>query len=572
MVFNGCIQILQGTIPVILLVLLKKMIDQVVLAAAGNGGEESIFLLVVLTGLVTLVNQLVKNLAAWGNREQGRIVSDYMSGVLLEKAVDLDFAFFENPERLDELQRAQQQAIHRPSQIVNALAGILRNSVSLGGVLWLLWSFQPLIILVLFAGALPSFLNRLFFSTRQFLNDRKYTQVERRSFYQQMMLLDRQHAKEVRLFQLGDRILEDFRELRANLRRIRHDLDLRNFILSSITGAVNVLLIFSAYGWIVQGVLKGSVSVGGFVLFYQAFQRGQGYLQGVTGGLASLFSHNLFIQNLYTFLGTPSRVDSSEGSYKPSSPYPGEIEVRNVSFSYPGRQEKVLHEVNFRVQPGEIVALVGQNGSGKTTLVKLLSRLYDPDQGGVFLHGHDIRHWDLKALRSHMGVLFQDFIRYNLTLEENIAYGDLSKKTNRDNLKRALDEAGGADLYKSLPRGFDTLLGVMFEQGKELSGGEWQKVALARGLYKDAGILILDEPTSSLDPRAEYEIFQRIGEFLQGRSVILVSHRMATVRMADRICVLHQGRIVEEGTHDQLMSLKGHYHELFTLQAENYQI
>ena len=570
LVLNLLLQLVNGVFPVLLLFLLKRMVDAVAQAAGGEGNYSRILIVIVLTGLVTLGSHITGALAQWISREQGRRVTDYMTGMLLEKSETLDYQFFEDSKKLDSLQRAQEQAASRPRMIVNSLAGILQNAISLAGVLWIIARFNPLIILVLFLASLPGLVNRLFFSSKEYRRERDCTVKERRSFYYQFMMLERDYAKEVRLFHLGRTIMERFYKGREELRKIRNELDARRTLYTIISNTFMVILVFSAYIWVGKDVVKGQVSVGDFVMFYQAFQRGQGFLRGALNGMTSLYSHNLFLRNLFEFLNDEPQIVSPENPVMLKCPLKGGIVFENVSFTYPRSQNKVLDNLSLEIGEGEVVALVGLNGCGKTTLVKLLCRLYEVNDGAIKIDGYDIRQMNLQDLRENVGVIFQDFVKYNLTLRENIHIGDWNSPLDRKRLEEAVNLAGAEDLVENLDEGYDTFLGVLFEHGKELSGGQWQKVAMARAFYKDSGIIVLDEPTSSLDPKAELEVFSRFKSMVTRKTALLISHRMATVRMADRICVMDKGRIAEEGTHDELMEKKGLYFELFNLQAENY--
>ncbi len=570
MVFNIIFQILQGIFPIISLLLLKMMVDEISRAAKGEGDLERLIFIVVLTGFVTLVSNIIGLLGGWGGREQGRHMADFMNGVIMKKAGEVDYPYFEDSEKLDEMERAVEEAQFRPGEIVNTIGSLIQNGVSLFGVMLLIFRFHPLIVLILLFSALPGLITRLFFSNREYLNERSVTEKERKSSYYQFLMLERNCAKEVRLFNLTGEILGQFTALRADLRDIRNSLDKRNTLISSFSSAFMVSLVFASYVWVAKDVLAGAVSVGAFVMFYQAFQRGQDFLRTFLGGIAGLYGQNLFLQNLFLFLDNEPAITGATLTHAPLDEVPGVISFENVSFSYPKQERTVLSGMNLKLKPGEVVALVGENGCGKTTLIKLLCRLYDPTGGSVKLDGRNLKELNPGCVADQVGVIFQDFMEYNMTVAENIAFGDMSTPPDRDRIERAARKAGIHDMIMNLPQGYDTVLGVFFTNGHELSGGQWQKIAVARAFYKDAPVIVLDEPTSSLDPKGEFEIFQRFKEILRNKTALIVSHRMATVRMADRICVMDQGRIAEEGTHEELMEKRGLYHELFTTQALNY--
>jgi ATP-binding cassette, subfamily B, bacterial len=570
MFFNGVFQILQGIFPIFSLLLLKMMVDEVSAAAGGRGDAPRLIFIILLTGGVTLLSNIVSLLGGWSSREQGRHMADFMNGVIMEKAGAVDFPFYENSENLNILDRAMDEAQFRPGEIVSTLASLIQNGVALTGVVILIFKFHPLVVGILFLSALPSLLTRLFFSNREFLNERKVTEKERMASYFQFLMMDRDCAKEVRLFNLTSEILKKFSVLRKDLRDIRHELDKRNTIVSFFSSAFMVFMVFAAYIWVARDVMTGSVTVGAFVMFYQAFQRGQGFLRGFLGGVASLYGHNLFLQNLYQFLDYEPFLADPKKPQVLESPIRGDICFQDVSFTYPGKERVILDHLNLTLRSGEVVALVGENGCGKTTLIKLLCRLYDVNKGAVTLDGVDLRALTQGSVADQVGVIFQDFMEYDMTVSQNIAYGDMSVPPDQARIRLAAQKAGIHNWIEDLPQGYETILGVFFTNGQELSGGQWQKIAMARAFYKDAPIVILDEPTSSLDPKAEFEIFKQFKSILNNKTALIVTHRMATVRMADRICVMKGGGIAEEGTHEELMALEGIYCDLFTTQAMNY--
>ncbi|MDC7223194.1 MAG: ABC transporter ATP-binding protein, partial [Spirochaetales bacterium] len=570
MVFNGTFQVLQGIFPILSLLLLKMMVDEVSAAASGSVDAPRLIFIILLTGAVTLLSNLIGLLGSWGNREQGRHMADFMNGIIMKKAGEVDFSYFENPEHQDELERAVSEAQFRPGEIVSTMASLIQNGVSLAGVVILIFQFHPLIVAILLLSALPGLLTRIFFSNREYLNERSVTEKERRASYFQFLMLDRDCAKEVRLFNLTGELFGQFTALREELREVRHNLDRRNTLVSSFSSAFMVFLVFAAYLWVARDVMAGSVTVGAFVMFYQAFQRGQGFLRSFLGGVASLYGHNLFLRNLYQFLDYEPTLSAPEHPDTLHKPVRGEIDLKEISFTYPNTNKVILDRLSLSLRSGEVVALVGENGCGKTTLIKLICRLYDVKEGAILLDGVDFRRLTPGSVADQVGVIFQDFMEYNMTVAQNIAYGDMSSPPDRERIEGAAKKAGIHRMIEALPQGYDTVLGVFFTNGQELSGGQWQKIAMARAFYKDAPVIILDEPTSSLDPKAEYEIFNRFKEILSDRTALLVSHRMATVRMADRICVMDKGRIAEEGSHEELMERRGIYYDLFTTQAMNY--
>lgn len=624
-VANALLLVVQGLLPVASIYLLRLLVDAVVAAVAGlpAGGVASdaapalpgsgllpavgavqynVFVVLLAAGAVMLLSGLARTVGGVVSREQGRRVMDYMHNVIHHKAVAVDLEFYENATYQDSLHRAQEEASFRPAIIVNALTGVAQNVISLAGVAWLLLAFSWPVLLVLVAATVPGMLVRLVFSRRQYQRERALTERERSASYYNYMLVGKEHAKEVRMFGLGQLFIERFQALRHQLRRVRLSIDSAAAFFSSLAHVASTVLVFSAYFWVARDAIAGRVSVGEFVMFYHAFQRGQGFLQSVLDGVSRLYENNLFLTNLYEFLDIPIRDGTSPAAAPAPSRAPMDgvpsngqtrvaadtadglaasprfagrsaapaVRFEDVWFTYPGTERTVLKGVDLSIPAGGVTALVGLNGAGKTTLVKLLCRLYQVDQGRILLDGVDICTIDPQQLRRRIGVIFQDFARYQLSVRDNIWFGDVSREPDAQQLERAARQAGVHDAIASLSQGYDTILGRLFQNGHELSIGQWQKTALARAFFRDTEMVVLDEPTSAMDPRAEYELFAAFRDILNGRSALLISHRMSTVRMADHIYVMQDGVIVEHGPHAELMSAGGTYAELFEMQARSY--
>jgi ATP-binding cassette subfamily B protein len=378
------------------------------------------------------------------------------------------------------------------------------------------------------------------------------------------------HAKEIRLFELGALFSRRYREVYQQLRKERFDLAIKRTVAELVTQTSGTLAVFLAYAVIAYRTVQGVITLGDLVMYYQAFQRGQGFLREMLGGLAGLYEDSLFLTNLYEFLDLKRAVIEPTHPTRIPSPVRAGITFHHVHFRYPNSPRTALRDVTLTIQTGEVVAFVGSNGSGKTTLIKLLCRLYDPTSGVITLDGIDLRQFETTALRRQISVVFQDYARYHLSASDNIWFGNVHQPPDQGQIAAAAIRTGADDIIHRLPQGYETILGKWFENGEELSIGEWQKVALARAFLRDAQIIVLDEPTSAMDAKAEYEMFQKFRQLAAGRIAILISHRLSTIRMADCIYVLEDGEIVESGKHEELVRCGGKYAQLFALQAQAY--
>jgi ATP-binding cassette subfamily B protein len=402
----------------------------------------------------------------------------------------------------------------------------------------------------------------------QWQSDRSAT--DRAATYFNWLITSQYYAKEVRLYDLGPLFIKRFRDLRQLLRREKIGIAFRYALTELVAEAFATIAIFGSLAFIAYRTVQGMMTLGDMVMYYQAFQRAQGYLKEMLNGLASLYEDNLFLSNFYDFLDLkPTIIEPAKPEPVPRPMQKG-IVFDKISFRYPTGEAMVLKDINISIRPGQVVALVGENGSGKTTLVKLLCRLYDPTAGKITVDGIDLRSFDTTALRREIGIIFQDYVQYQMTVRENIWMGNTRLAPDDEKIVAAAKYSGADDVIAGLPLGYETMLGKWFGNGAELSIGQWQKVALARAFLRDAQIIVLDEPTSSMDAKAEYAVFQNLRELAQGRTVIFISHRFSTIRMADCIYVLKDGGIAEEGTHEELVHLGGIYAHLFEIQAKYY--
>jgi len=565
--------VVQGLLPLASLYLMKLVLDTTTagLAAADRGAAfRQVAFYVALLGGATLFERLCSSIAGMVSEVQSQTVTDTVQDVLHSRSVAADLEYYESSQYYDTMHRAQAEAPYRPTHIVNGLVQLAQSCLSLGAIAGLLVAFHWSLAVVLFGAALPGVLVRLRFSQIMYEWQRRRTSTERRAWYYHWLVTNDGSAKEIRLFQLGDLFIGRYRALRRQLRRERLAISARRSATDFGVGVLATLAVYGSYAFVAYRTVQGQITLGDLVMYYQAFQRGQGFLQGVLGGLAGLYEDNLFLSNFYEFMDLQPKVVEPAQPEPVPEPMRQGITFSHVNFQYPNSQRQVLEDINLTIRPGETVALVGENGSGKTTLVKLLCRLYDPDQGTIAIDGVDLRQLATADLRQRIGVIFQDYARYHLSARENIWFGDIHQSPDNGRIEAAARQAGADQVIGDLPHAYDTVLGKWFEDGEELSMGQWQKVALARAFMRDCQIIVLDEPTSALDAKAEYEVFERFRQLAAGRTTVLISHRFSTVRMADRIFVLQDGRIIESGSHDELVRCNGNYAHLFEIQARCY--
>lgn len=568
------VRIVQGLLPLVVLYLTKLLIDTVTDALKTPTDDPSLTRILMILGGIAGVAAVTVILTALGgllSRTQAQIVTDHMYALIQAKSVEVDLEYYENAQYHDTLHRAQQEASYRPTAVLNAVLQLGQNMISLvamGAVLWWLhWGVIPILILA----AVPYLIVRLQQSNRLFVWERERTPLERKAWYVHMLLTQAVAAKEVRLFDLGARLRQWFLEARSVLCRERIALEWRWALSASVAQLIGVAGIFGVYSFVAIRTLQGQFSVGDLVICFQAVQRASGFLESVGQSVANLYENNLFLTTLNEFLGVQSRLRISMSQRAFPHPMSEGIVFDHVSFQYPHEERVAIRDFTFSIRRGEHVAFVGANGAGKTTLVKLLCRLYDPSKGCITIDGTDLRDYPVANVREAVSVIFQDFVKFQLLAKDNIALGVRSSGIDHSVVVQAAKQAGVHEVIERLPHGYESLLGKLFDGGHELSIGEWQKVALARAILRDSQILILDEPTSAMDAKAEAELFERFHELAQGRTAILISHRLSTVKMVDRIFVIDQGQIVEQGTHDELMRQHGLYTSLFLTQAQHYQ-
>jgi len=493
----------------------------------------------------------------------------HVSVEVMSKAASLDVTAYEDPVFYDRLERARVQATDRLAMI-QQMGRLIQQTVTAVAFSAVLIRYSPLLLLLLIAGIIPAFLGESHFAFLAYAKNFHQTPWRRQMDYLRQVGGSKEAAKELKLFNLSNYLTGRFTGLSQKVCDENVALNRRRLFWGGLLAILGQLGYYGAYAYSIYRTIQGRYSVGDLTLITTAIMQSMANIQQAFSTASGVADQALFLTDLIAFFEMKPRVESKAGGIPAPHPVTRGFEFRNVSFVYPGTSRRILSDFNFTLCPGERVALIGENGQGKTTLVKLITRLYDPTGGQILLDGVDLREYDLAALHSEIGVIFQDFMRYEMTARENIVVGRIEVQHSHEEIEYAADKSMAAGVVAKLPGGYDQMLGRRFDGGVDLSGGEWQKLALARAYLRDAQLLILDEPTASLDARSEFEVFQRFAELTFGKMALVISHRFSTVRMADRIVVLEAGRIVEEGSHAELIALGGRYASMFEMQAASY--
>ena len=563
-------RLLASTLPIALLWIAKLIIDSIVHAVSNHQPVQSGFWWLVAAefGLAICASVL------------GRTI-DYLDALLADKytryvsievikhSAELDLAAYEDPVFYDRLERARVQATDRLGMI-QSIGRLVQQAITAVSLSVSILLFSPWLLFLLVLSVIPGFLGESHFAFLGYATIHRQTPIRRQLDYLRVLGGSREAAKELKLFGLKKFLVKRFTSLSDQIYQENVSLARRRLIAGAFLSMVGTAGYYSAYVFIVWRTITGALSIGELTFLSGAIMQASTNIQQIFSALASVADQALFLTDLLAFLEMRPTIYSKPNALPAPRPMQRGFEFRNVSFRYPGNPRLVLDGLNFKLTPGERVALVGENGQGKTTIVKLLTRLYDPLEGQILLDGVDLREYDLEDLYREIAVIFQDFMRYEMSARENIAVGEVDDLSHMDALEVAARKSMAADVIKRLPHRYDQMLGRRFEGGVELSGGEWQKVALARAYLRDAQLLILDEPTAALDARSESEVFRRFAELTCGKTALFISHRFSTVRMADRVVVLQDGKISEDGSHDELASLGGRYAEMLEMQAVHY--
>ncbi len=567
----GFLTLVAGVLPAAIAYIGQLIVDGVVAAMSSDSPDTSqvIWLIALEAVVVVFVAASQRGISACQSILRA-LLGQRVNVMILEKALTLQLAHFEDSEFYDKLTQARREASSRPLSLVNRTFGLVQNAISLSSYAALLFAFSPWAVLILIGAGLPSFLAEAKFSGDAFKLFRWRSPDTRMQIYLESVIAREDGVKEVKLFQLGPRLLQRYRDIFRKLFVEDRRLTIRRDTWGFVLGLLSTAAFYGAYTWIVVSTINGGITLGAMTMYLVLFRQGQSAVAAILTSVSGMYEDNLYLSNLYEYLEQPipGRIGDVTAGVDPSRG----IEFEKVSFSYPGTATKALDNISLQIRPGESLALVGENGSGKTTLIKLLTRLYEPTEGRILLDGVELQDWDVETLRQRIGVIFQDFGRYQFSVGENIGAGDVRHIDDSARWEKAAKTGMAAPFIEDMPEGYETQLGRWFKGGRELSGGQWQKIALSRAFMRsEADILVLDEPTAAMDAASEAAIFDHFRSESHNKMTILISHRFSTVRAADQIIVIHDGEIVEHGNHESLLASNGQYASLFKLQAKGYQ-
>lgn len=575
------LRLVRAFLPILMLYIGKLIIDEAVrlvglgvefdsLEEAWRSGllQPLLWLLVLEFGLA-IASDLIGRLVSYAETLLSELFTNATSIRLMEHAATLDLEDFEDPELQDKLDRARRQTMGR-TNLMAQIFGQLQDAITVVSFAIGLLVYAPWLILLLAVALIPAFIGESHFNALGYSLNFQWTPERRQLEYVRQTGASVESAKEVKIFNLHRFLVERYRTLADGFFRANRALARRRAFWGTLLAALGTLGYYVAYAYIAWRTVRGDFSIGDLTFLAGSFRRLRQLLEGLLVGFSQVASQALYLDDLFSFFAIEPEIRSPENPIPFPKPIKQGFVFENVGFRYPDAERWALRNLDFELRAGEVLALVGENGAGKTTLVKLLARLYDPDEGRILLDGRDLREYDLDEVRANIGVIFQDFVRYHMTAAENIGVGQIDAMDDDARIREAARRAMADGVVESLPGGYDQLIGRRFRTGVDLSGGQWQKIAIARAYMRDAQVMILDEPTAALDARSEFEVFQRFKELSEQRTAVLISHRFSSVRMADRILVMDQGRLEASGTHEELMADGGRYAELFELQAAGY--
>ncbi len=571
------LRVLRSFVPVVTFWVGKLIIDSVIAARSGHGGLTQVWRYVAFELTIVLIGEILARASSLVESLLGDLFSNAMSVRLMEHAAKLDLAQFEDPEFYDHLERARRQTVGRIA-LLTLLLSMSQDALTLLTLAGALIAYSPWLLLLLALAVIPSFLGETHFASLGYSLLFRWTPERRQLDYLRYVGASDKTAKEVQMFGLAPWVTERYATLSQRFYEENRDLSIRRGVVSALLSILGTIGYYAAYAIILIHAVRGEITIGMLTFLAASFARGRDVIQSILMSASSVYEQALYLRDLFVFLDMRPTIESPPNARRVPDKLHSGFVFENVGFRYPGSDRWAIRNVDMVLGPGERVALVGENGAGKTTITKLMARLYDPTEGRITLDGVDLKEYDLVSLRHAIGVIFQDFVRYDMRFDENIGVGeiesvraDLAKSNGTPpSISTAAENSLAASLLPRFTKGYQQMLGRRFDDGVDLSGGEWQKIALARAYIRDAQVLILDEPTAALDARAEYEVFLRFSELVAGRMAVLISHRFSTVRMADRIIVLRHGKVEEQGSHDELLERHGLYEELFTMQAKGY--
>ncbi len=567
--WNITIRILVAFLPVGIGIIARFIIDGVNRIRLHQPLPEHFWWLVVGEMVLAVVTGILSRTVDYFDSLLADRYTHHVSVEVMRKAAALDVTVYEDPIFYDRLERARVQATDRLAMI-QQMGRLIQQTVTAIAFSAVLIRYSPFLLFLLVAGILPAFLGESHFAFLTYAKNFRQTPIRRQMDYLRQVGGSKEAAKELKLFNLSSYLTDRFSMLSQQIYEENVSLNKRRLFWGGLLAILGQLGYYGAYAFSIYRTVQGHYTIGDLTLITTAIMQAMGNIQMAFSTASGVADQALFLTDLLAFFEMKPRVESKLNGLRMPRPIRQGFEFRNVSFAYPDTTRRVLSNFNFTLRPGERVALIGENGQGKTTIVKLITRLYDPTEGQILLDGVDLREYDLADLHSEIGVIFQDFMRYEMTARENIAVGRIEVPHSPEEIEYAAERSLAAGVVSRLQGGYEQMLGRRFEGGVDLSGGEWQKLALARAYLRDAQLLILDEPTAALDARSEMEVFERFAELTQGKMALLISHRFSTVRMADRIVVLEGGRLVEEGSHAELMALGGRYAAMFEMQAASY--